>query len=165
VPQVAIAWERSWREFWAEAEALVLEHQAEVRVIQGRLEPHDPNVDALESLHRSHWLHIVGARVNGSLAGYMTWMLEPNLESKGSRIIRQGNLFVRPQWAGLQLAFRMMRFSMNEFSSILAPVRVIARHPEVGRARAMSVVYRRFGLVESAHEWTKFLEPEAVRHA
>lgn len=115
MPAVAISLLKhsGWPSFQQEVEALAKAHFAEV---EGELQRHRPfelDWPVLEQMHMFGALKILEAKVDGKLAGYFTWEISLDVESKGQIIARQGAFYVDPGFQALGLGWKLAQASLG----------------------------------------------------
>jgi hypothetical protein len=143
VPDVTLRWE-SWDEFWPDARRLLREDYDEHKRVLRLWKPHEPDADILRELSLRGILLIAVARVNGSPKACCMWMLDVDLESKGSPMAHQGTFYATSVMTRLRLGLRLMTFSIAELRR-RGVVEVELKHPVRGRGSRLSSLFLRMG--------------------
>ncbi len=105
--------EEPFAQAWPDAARLAAEHANEV---DGGIEPRrkwnpDTELMALMNLQGSFPVYTAREQVSGRLAGYITWTLTPDPESKGLLIGLMGPWYAEP---GSRCGGRLMKMSIRE---------------------------------------------------
>lgn len=137
MPELVIAFERiedSWQEFGALAQE---EHE---EINEER--PFIPDWESMASLQRSGLFQVLAARVDGRMVGYFSWMIDFDIESKGTLIINQGAWFVREGYptVGVKLFDR----ALEEFKRLGVKFAYL-HHTCNGRGARLGKLYERRG--------------------
>jgi GNAT superfamily N-acetyltransferase len=156
-----IRWE-SWDQFWhSDAQALAQAEYEEAREALGLWKAHAPNAELLAAAQAQGILWIAVARVQGLAVGYGFMTIEPDAESEGHLIARQGPLYVSPEVRDLRLGARLIAMMISK-ARALGASELEFHHPVAGRALSVGRFVRSLGarpinqtyllrLVESVH--------------
>ncbi len=136
---VVIAEER-FAAFWRDGQALFTEHAAEAGPRPGVTL--DINLPLVEQLQAVGAAHIVTARCNGRLAGYVTFIIGPSIEDRRLRTAEQNTFYISPDFRGLgprlhRAAIEMLR--VKGVGEVLMRAGVRGAGPKLG------TLYRRLG--------------------
>jgi hypothetical protein len=101
-----------------EVQALAAAHFQEV---DGGVEPKRPfqlDADLMRYGSKCGNLRIYTARVDGQLAGYCTWNVQYDVESRGLFIATQGAWYTDPCFSANGLGLRLFKWSLKELKSL-----------------------------------------------
>lgn len=131
-----------WATFWPDAAPLAEAHFAEV---EGGVEPRRKNeldLDLMVILDRSGSLKLFSARDQGTMVGYLTWTLTPDVESRGLLIAMQGGWYVVP--GRPRVALQLFDYSIPCLRQLGVSC-LFPHHRTQGRGDALGKFFRRRG--------------------
>lgn len=136
--------EPRWGEIKAEVMPLAEQHYQEV---DGGVEPKrkfliDDTV--MEQMDKAGLLKIIVARVDGFLAGYISWTVTYDPESKGLLIANMGPWFVLPEYAKNSLGHKMMDKSLSLLRDLGVQM-IYPHHRLQGRGSDLGAYFLRLG--------------------
>ena len=155
MPEIRIGLER-WESIWPDADALGRAHFEEV---DGGVEPNRPyeiDTDLMKRLADAGVLRIITARVDGKLAGYCTWNVTLDVESRGLIIAQQGAWFVAKEYDSLHLGAQMFRASIAELRK-LGVQNIFPHHRLQGRGVRLGAFFKRMGAKEIQHTYSLWI--------
>lgn len=124
---------------WAEGMPLMVSEFAEMEP-DGR-EP-NPDFDSIQANERAGLLKVLTARKDGRLIGYLSWMINFDMESYGTLIVNVGSWYVEPGHFGV--AHKMFDWAMDEFKRKKVKF-VYWHHPVLGRGSNLGSFFYRKG--------------------
>lgn len=147
--------EETWTDVAAEAVALAEAHFKEV---DEGVEPRRPfklNMTLMGQIFDAGALSITAARdVAGSLIGYCTWIITPDVESEGLIIAQHGPWYVRPDFPGV--GANLLKASIEAIRK--RGVHICYPHHRLqGRGARLGTLYRRLGAVEIQHTYSLWI--------
>jgi|SRR5215471_122677 len=137
---------------WQELEALARLEQVEV----DEQRPFRPDWDSMQSLNDRGIFQLLVARVDGRMVGYFTWLLDFDLESKGTLIANQLAWFVEPGHP--IVAVRMLDRAIIELKKIGCKF-VYFHHTVHGRGASLGRLFERRGAELLGYNYVLKLEP------
>lgn len=144
---------------WPEMNILAAIHFKEVEGPLALRRPYNPDPVTAQRMEELGLFKIVTARVDGELAGYFTWSLSHDVESKDLLIANQGAWFVLPGYNGV--ALQMFKFSKRELSKFGVEI-MLLHHRMRGRGKMLGKFFSRQGAIEIKHEY--YLDLREVRN-
>lgn len=123
---------------WQELEALAAQEQIEIEEER----PFRPDWASLSTLNEGGIFQVLTARVDGRMVGYFTWLLDFDMESKGTLIVNQSAWFVEKGHP--IVAVRMFDRAMTEFKRIGVEYAYL-HHTIKGRGAALGRLFERRG--------------------
>lgn len=140
--------------FWADMEALAVDHFQEV---DGGVEPNRSlrvDCDLMELIQKAGSLMILAARCDGRLIGYYTWQITPDVECAGLLIAQQGAWYVAPGFP--RVAHDMFKRAVLELKA--RNVKCIYPHHRVqGRGANIGKFFKRQGAKEIQHNYSLWI--------
>ncbi len=135
--------EEEFETFWRDGQTLFAAHADEVGAREGA--NHNPNLALFRALDSIGALHLMTARCNGRLFGYLGSVIGPSLEDADLTVATQGVFYVSPEFRGL--GARLQRASLDALRA--RGVReVIMRAGVRGAGPKAWAMYRRMGAAE-----------------
>jgi hypothetical protein len=128
--------------FWAEMEPLANDHFHEV---DGDVEPNRPfelDLRLMKAISDAGALMLISARKAGTLIGYFTWNIAPDVESRGLLIGQQGAWYVRPGHP--RIAAKMFHVAIAELKARGVQC-VFPHHRTQGRGANIGRFFKRRG--------------------
>jgi len=126
------------KEVWQELEVLAAEEQVEVQEIR----PFRPDWKSMITLNESGIFRVLVARVNGEMIGYFSWLLDFDLESRGTLIANQSTWYVKPRHA--VVAVRMLDMALEEIRKAGVEFTYL-HHTVTGRGSNLGRLFERRG--------------------
>ena len=123
---------------WQELEALAAQEAVEIE--EERL--FQPDWQSLATLNNSGVFQVLTARIDGRMVGYFTWLLDFDMESKGTLIVNQSAWFVEKGHP--IVAVRMFDRAMEEFKRIGVEYAYL-HHTIKGRGASLGRLFERRG--------------------
>lgn len=136
--------EEPWDSFWRDGQELFKEHA--VLVGESPDSPVQKNVDLGEKLAKAGYLHIMTARSNGRMFGYLVSAIGPSLESETVRVANQTTFYASPEIRGLGM--KLQRASIRSLLSRGGPWEIFPRAGVRGSGPRLGALYRRMGAEE-----------------
>jgi hypothetical protein len=128
----------SIRESWQDFERLALQEQAEI----SEQRPFRPDWESMQALNEKGIFQVLVARIDGNVVGYFTWLLDFDLESKGTLIANQLAWYVEPGHP--IIAVRMLDRAIEELKKIGCEF-VYFHHTVHGRGASLGRLFERKG--------------------
>jgi hypothetical protein len=152
LPSLTIEFEKvsdSWRDFEALAaqEQIEIEEQREFR----------PDWKSMQILNDRGVFQVLVARVDGKAVGYFTWLLDFDMESKGTLIASQTAWFVEPNHP--IVAVRMLDRAIEEFKKIGVEFAYF-HHGLKGRGASLGRLFERRGAKLLSHNYVMALRKQ-----
>lgn len=134
---------------WPDAKALTEKHAAEVAGDELAWRPYEPNIGAMEHMNTTGRMPVVTARRGGRLVGYMSWVLQPDIESSSLCYAKQGAWYAEERsGVGLTLLRRSIALLKRAGVDYLE-----VHHRENGRGRDLSSLFKRFGAIPTQRNY------------
>jgi len=132
---------------WEALERLAAQEQIEISE-QRRFRP---DFESMETLNKAGIFRMITARLDGRIIGYFTWLMDFDMESKGTLIVNQGAWFVEP---GHPIAaVKMLERAIEEFKK--AGVEFAYFHHTIhGRGATVGRLFEKKGAKLSGHTYT-----------
>ena len=141
-----IAFERV-EDVWEDLEKLVAQEVVEVK----EKRRFGPDWDSMKALNETGVFQLLVARVDGRMVGYFTWLIDFDMESKGTLIVNQGAWYVEPGHP--IIAAKMLDRAIAEFRR--AGVNFAYFHHTVhGRGASVGRLFEKKGARLSGHTYT-----------
>lgn len=142
MPSIEFSWE-SWGEFWPDGEALLREEYEEFKGPLGLTWPFAPATALLSAIPQGIF-SIAVARVNGVPKGAFALTFEPDVESSGRIIAKQGFWYVSRDCVKHDLGRKLWAMALAKAK--LAKVDVLElHHPPRGRGARLSSFFSSLG--------------------
>lgn len=125
-------------EVWKEALPLMREEHKELQIAR----PFAPDLKAMKASEEAGIFKVLVARVDGRLVGYLSWMIDFDMESYGTLIAHQCAWYVRPGVVGVGHA---MFVRARLYLRGLGVKFVYWHHPDIGRGKDLGVFFERAG--------------------
>jgi hypothetical protein len=126
------------KDCWQEMEALAAREQIEVKEIR----PFGPDWKSMQTLNEQGIFRGLVARIDGRAVGYFTWLIDFDLESKGTLIANQSTWYVEPRHP--LVAIKMLDRAIAELKK--AGVEFIYFHHTIhGRGANLGRLFQRRG--------------------
>lgn len=123
---------------WWELEELAREEQAEIEEERA----FRPDWKSMTTLNNAGIFQVLTARIDGEMIGYFTWLLDFDMESKGTLIVNQTAWFVRK---GHPItAVRLFDKAISEFKRVGVEFAYL-HHTIKGRGAALGHLFERRG--------------------
>lgn len=123
---------------WPELEALARQEQDEIE----EKRPFRPDWKSMTTLNRAGIFQVLTARVDGKMVGYFTWLLDFDMESRGTLIVNQAAWFVEKGYP--IVALKMLTRAIAEFKK--AGVEFAYLHHTIkGRGAGLGRLFERKG--------------------
>ena len=148
---VELIWGTPYESFIAEAAPMTLEHWSEVGSHRSVLR-FNPNHDVYRALDRAGRLHILVARVDGQLAGYLFVITAPHPRDQQATLAKDDIFYAAPRYRRLRLGPLMIASALE----YLRGRAVIVFFTEKLR-RKNGGYLRRFGFEPQEQTWAKVL--------
>jgi hypothetical protein len=103
----------SFKDCWAEGSLLA---RAEVKEVEPNGRNFEPDVNSILTNEMLGTFRILVARLDGRMIGYLSWMVDFDIESYGTLIANQTAWYVEPGHYGV--ADKMFRWVVDEFKRI-----------------------------------------------
>lgn len=139
--------------FWRDGQRLVGAHMAEVGERPGM--PFDLNVDLMQRLAAVGADHVITARCNGRMVGYLASIVAPSMENAGLLVGTQTAFFVSPDFRGI--GPRLQRASLASLRA-LGVREVLFRVGTRGSGPKLGALYRRMGAQPFGQMFSLMLE-------
>lgn len=123
---------------WQELEALARVENDEVEDAR----PFRPDWQSMATLNKAGIFQVLTARVDGKMVGYFTWLLDFDLESKGTLIASQTAWFVEKGHP--VTAVRLFDRAISEFKRVGVEFAYL-HHTVTGRGAALGHLFQRRG--------------------
>jgi hypothetical protein len=123
---------------WEELEKLALQEQDEIEETR----PFRPDWKSMATLNNAGIFQVLVARVDGRMVGYFSWLLDFDMESKGTLIVNQTAWFVEKGHP--IVAVRMFDRAIKEFKRIGVEYAYL-HHTIKGRGAALGRLFERRG--------------------
>lgn len=123
---------------WQELEELARLEQIEVEEER----PFRPDWKSMATLNSNGIFQVLTARVDGRMVGYFTWLLDFDMESRGTLIVNQSAWFVEKGHP--IVAVRMFDRALSEFKRIGVEYAYL-HHTIKGRGAALGRLFERRG--------------------
>jgi len=129
----------SFKDCWAEGAELV---RAEVKEVEPNGRQFNPDVQSILTNEALGIFKILVARKNGEMIGYLTWMIDFDLEAYGTLIANQTAWYLKPGHYGV--ADKMFDFAMAHFKQVGVKY-VYWHHTFNGRGKTLGRYFQRKG--------------------
>jgi hypothetical protein len=123
---------------WQELERLVL---LEVNEVEEQ-RPFGPDWASMKTLNEAGIFQVLIARVDGKMVGYFSWLVDFDLESKGTLIVNQSAWFVEEGYP--IVAVKMLNRAIAEFKKIGVEFAYF-HHTVKGRGAGLGRLFERKG--------------------
>jgi hypothetical protein len=138
---------------WQELEGLAAQEQIEIEEER----PFQPDWQSMAVLNEQGIFQVLTARVDDRLVGYFTWLLDFDLESKGTLIANQTAWFVEPRHP--VVAVKMLDRAISEFKK--AGVKFVYFHHGLkGRGAKVGRLFERRGAKLLSYNYIMKLQGE-----
>lgn len=148
---IALKWDTTYDDFLAEARPLIENHWAEVGSHRDVLVL-DPDHQLYRNLERAGRLHILTARVDGMLAGYLFVLIAPHPRDRSAVIGRDDIFYVVPEYRRLRLGPAMIEEALRYLDGRAHIVMFTAK-----LRRHHTDYLARFGFHPQEQTWAKVL--------
>ena len=155
MPSLIIQFERV-DDVWPDLERLAAQEQVEIA------EPRSfrPDWESMGKLNDAGIFRVLTARVDDHIIGYFSWLMDFDMESKGTLIVNQGGWFVEPGHP--IVAVKMLERAIAEFKK--AGVEFAYFHHTVhGRGATVGRLFEKKGAKLSGHTYTLKLKGRRER--
>lgn len=149
-------------DFWIEAEPLAKAHRVEVNDGDRPHHPFKMNIRLIDMIERAGAFRVFAARIDGRLAGYITWSITPDVESDGVMLADQGGWYVAPwvqetsEGRRLQVGKQLIKYSIDKMK--LYGIDILHFHHQLnGRGKNAGAMFRRMGAVIHQHRYTLWI--------
>jgi len=145
LPSLEIKFERV-ADVWQELEALAAQEQIEVE------EERDfrPDWNSMRVLNDQGIFQVLVARIDERMIGYFSWLLDFDLESKGTLIVNQSAWYVEPRHP--IVAVRMLDRALAEFKRVGVKFAYL-HHTTKGRGASLGRLFERRGARLSGYNY------------
>jgi GNAT superfamily N-acetyltransferase len=147
--------QEAWPAFAAEARPLWDLHWQEIALDQDVI-PLVPDHAAYTALDQADVLHVVTARAEGQLVGYVVGILKPHLHYATTLHYHMDVLWLHPQWrqglAGYRLLQAVERTVQQRVGGMVKILLGTKQHYD------LSTLYARLGYTEIERTWAKVLK-------
>lgn len=141
---------------WKELEELAKKEQIEIE----EQRPFRPDWQSLTALNNTGVFQVMTARVDDRMVGYFSWLLDFDMESKGTLIVNQMAWFVEKGHP--IVAVRMFDRAMSEFKRIGVEYAYL-HHTVKGRGAALGRLFERRGAKLLGYNYIVALKEEKER--
>ncbi len=131
---------------WPEFGLLASKHFREVESPSENSRPYKLNTMLMDMANKLGHMPMLSARVDGRLAGYLTWNLMQDIECSELKTAHQGAWYVSPEYKALGLGWKLLRAGLKMLTEAGID-EVFLHHRLSGRARDLSVLFRRLKAV------------------
>lgn len=132
---------------WQEIDSLA---KVEYDEVERGLRPYGPDWESVKWLEQSGTLKILTARKNGRMIGYFTFMLDFDMESKGTLIANQCSWFVEEGHFGV--AARMFKWAVKEWKRLGVKFAYL-HNAQRGRGKTLGKFFTRIGAVHVSNTY------------
>lgn len=150
MPELTLRIERI-EDVWEEGLPLMLAEHEELEVKR----PFAPDIESLKKSETAGIFKVLVAREDGGMVGYLSWMVDFDVESYGTLIAHQAAWYVLPDRAGV--AARMFDWALDYWKSIGVKF-VYLHHTNKGRGARLGAFFERRGA--HLHSFTYELDLE-----
>lgn len=113
--------------------------------------PYGPDWFSIIANERVGTFKCLAARKDGELVGYLTWMLDFDLEAYGVLVAQQGAWYVKP--GSYSVAVRMFDWMVAEVRRLGVKF-VYLHNAERGRGKTLGKFFERRGAVHTSNTYT-----------
>lgn len=152
MPSLTIGFEKI-ADAWQDFERLAAQEQIEIE----EQRPFRPDWNSMKVLNEQGIFQVLVARVDGRAVGYFTWLLDFDLESKGTLIANQSAWFVEKGHP--IVAVRMFDRALEELRKVGAEF-VYLHHGIKGRGASLGRLFERRGAQLLSHNYVMRLGRE-----
>lgn len=157
--EVTFEWNPRYPRFMVESAALVRDHWREVGSHRDVLKL-NPSHDRYIAMQATGMLHILLARVDGKLAGYLFMLIAPHPRDQSARVAKDDLFYVAPQFRRLGLGPTMLeqaeRYAAAAGVDILFLTEKLRRTLRRGKFGGQYLARRGFEPIETT--WAKVLK-------
>jgi hypothetical protein len=137
-PELVIRFE-AFKDCWSEGSQLV---RAEAKEVEPYGRDFNPDINSIITNEMLGVFRIIVARIDGRLVGYLTFMIDFDLESYGTLIANQTAWYLEPGHFGV--AHKMYFFAVEEFKRL--GVKFVYWHHTInGRGKSLGKFFERNG--------------------
>jgi hypothetical protein len=125
-------------DIWPELQALAIMERNEVKEVRANM----PDWDSMTALNNVGIFQVLTARVDGRMIGYLSWLIDFDLESKGTLVVNQAAWYVEPGHP--IVGVRMLDRALSEFNKAGVEF-VYLHHTNNGRGSNLKRLFERKG--------------------
>lgn len=140
------------KDVWQELEELARQEQEEVE----EQRPFRPDWESMKALNEAGIFQVLVARVDGRMVGYLGWLLDFDMESKGTLIVNQTTWFVEKGHP--IVGVRMLDKAIAEFKRIGVKFAYF-HHTNKGRGATLGRLFERKGAELLGYNYVLKVEP------
>lgn len=156
VAELVIGFEGINAETVVELERLALQEQDEIEEER----PFRPDWKSMRILNEAGTFQILTARVDNKMVGYFTWLLDFDIESKGTLIASQAAWFVEKGYP--IVAVKMLDRAISEFKKMGVEFAYL-HHGIKGRGANLGRLFERKGARLLSHNYVIALKPRTEK--
>jgi hypothetical protein len=134
-------------DIWQELDMLGKEEWIEV---ESKWRRYGPDWDSMKALNGAGIFQVLTARVDGKLIGYLTWLVDFDIESKGTLVVHQTAWYVEPGHP--IVGAKMFDTAVEEFKRIGVEFAYL-HHPERGRGNTLGRFFIKKGAELLSHNY------------
>ena len=121
--------EKITEEFVEESRSLLEDHWEEIAMYKDKI-VFDPDYDKYFQMDELAQLHIVTVRDEGVLVGYFISFVSPHPHYRNDLFASNDILFIKKEYRGSTVAYRMFKFAKKELKSLGVSVMLISMKAE-----------------------------------